>query len=163
LISDFVVYNNYPLSALLLILLVALLMGVALFDLLHGIIPDWINMMIAGSGLLRATMDIGPSLQESILAGSGAIIAFGILREAYSRWRGCHGMGLGDVKFFGAAATWVGFQGLPTLVLIASISGLAFAIIRSLVGFEACRETRIAFGPHLSIGLAYICIFGSIE
>ena len=70
---------------------------------------------------------------------------------------------MGDVKFIGAASIWIGFVGLPMMILIASVSGLTLVLLRNLVGYPTSQTTRLPFGPHLAVGLATVCLFNSIN
>ena len=70
---------------------------------------------------------------------------------------------MGDIKFLSAAAMWIGLAGLPSVILIASASALLFLLMRSLAGTAITNDTRLAFGPHLAIGLAFVTLFGSLH
>jgi leader peptidase (prepilin peptidase)/N-methyltransferase len=148
-------------SLSLLALLCALLASISIIDARHGIIPDWANAAVALSGLLRASLQLGPSLLEALSAAIIALCAFTSLLKIFKYYRGYAAMGLGDVKFLAAAATWTGLLGLPPMILIASISGLAFAVLRCLAGYPLSRTTRLPFGPHLAVALAAVCLINS--
>jgi len=142
--------------------LLALLISVSIIDIRHGIIPDWTNAAIAVIGLLRAYLNNAPSLSEAAFAALLAFCIFASLRHAFACLRGYSGMGMGDVKFMASASTWTGFMGLPSLILVASVSGLAFVFLRNVAGYRTSSTSRLAFGPHLAAGLATVCLFGSI-
>ncbi|HEY7765516.1 MAG TPA: A24 family peptidase [Aestuariivirgaceae bacterium] len=144
-------------SLSLLALLCGLLASISIIDARHGIIPDWANAAMALSGLLRASLHLGPSTIEAAAAAMFTFCAFASLLAIFKYYRGHAGMGLGDVKFLAAAATWTGFMGLPPMILIASISGLSFVLLRSLAGYPLSQSTRLPFGPHLAMGLAVVC------
>ena len=126
----------------------------ALIDIRHGIIPDWLNLTVAGLGLARA-ITVGGSVAGVEAAASGAAIGliFWLLRRLYFEWRKIQGLGLGDVKFLAAAGTWIGIAGLPILLLIAALTALATAAIMQLTGRDMTRRTSLPFGPFLTIGL----------
>ena len=126
----------------------------ALIDIRHGIIPDWLNLTVAGLGLARA-VTVGGSVAGVEAAASGAAIGliFWLLRRLYFEWRKIQGLGLGDVKFLAAAGTWIGIAGLPILLLIAALTALATAAIMQLTGRDMTRRTSLPFGPFLTIGL----------
>jgi leader peptidase (prepilin peptidase)/N-methyltransferase len=145
------------------LILCGLLLTISIIDARCGIIPNWANAAIALTGLGRAAWGMGPSLVEAALA---AVIMFTLvllLHAGFIHWRGRSGIGMGDVKFLAAAAIWTGAMGLPTLILVASISGLLFIIIRSFAGITIDNHTRLAFGPHLAAGLAFVVLFGSLN
>jgi leader peptidase (prepilin peptidase)/N-methyltransferase len=133
--------------------LLALLVLVSWTDSQYLVITNRLNFLLAAAGTSVSTLILKTSVEFVLLQ---ALIAFGffwLLSFTYSRLRRTQGLGGGDVKFLGAAATWVGLAGLPWTVLIASLSGLTFAIIRHLMGHDISASKRLAFGPHLSLGL----------
>jgi leader peptidase (prepilin peptidase)/N-methyltransferase len=135
-------------------LLCVLSAALAWIDLRYGIIPDWLNLAIAGLGLAKAVMTGGP-LSGLEAAGEGAAIGaiFWLLRRLYFALRNLQGLGLGDVKLLAAAGTWVGVAGLPILLLVAASTALASAGIMQLSGRQLTRQTSLPFGPFLAIGL----------
>ncbi|MGD0846502.1 prepilin peptidase [Bradyrhizobium sp.] len=135
----------------------------ALIDIRHGIIPDWLNLSVAGLGLARA-VTVGGSVAGIEAAGSGAAIGliFWLLRRLYFEWRKIQGLGLGDVKFLAAAGIWIGVAGLPILLLIAALTALAAAAIMQLTGRAMTRRTSLPFGPFLTIGLLLALVIQQI-
>jgi leader peptidase (prepilin peptidase)/N-methyltransferase len=126
----------------------------ALIDARRGIIPDWLNLTIAGLGLLKAFTADG--LSAGLLAGcEGAAIGvtFWLFRRLYFAWRKTQGLGLGDVKFLAAAGIWTGIAGLPTLLLTATLTALVVAGGMQWAGRPMTRSTSLSFGPFLALGL----------
>ena len=130
------------------------LLGIVLawIDIRDGIIPDWLNLTVAGLGLAKAAI-VGGFLAgiEAAAAGIASGLIFWLLRRLYFGWRKIQGLGLGDVKFLAAAGIWIGLAGLPTLLLTAALTALAAAAIYS--GRDMNRGTSLPFGPFLTIGL----------
>jgi leader peptidase (prepilin peptidase) / N-methyltransferase len=128
----------------------------AWIDIRHGIIPDWLNLTIAGLGLSKAVM-IGGAPAGLEAACEGAVIGatFWLLRRLYFAFREVQGLGLGDVKFLAAAGIWSGVEGLPMLVLVAALTALACAGLAQLAGRQLSGQTSISFGPFLVIGLLF--------
>jgi leader peptidase (prepilin peptidase) / N-methyltransferase len=147
----------------LLLTLLTVLLCVAVIDSRQAIIPDWCNLVILFSGLGGTAAGQGPALAEAILAVLVACSVVLLLRHIFFICRGQTGLGLGDVKFLSAAAAWTGFEGMPTLVLMASLSGMLYLGVRMLLGLVVASDMRIPFGPHLAAGLAYVSIFGSLN
>lgn len=126
----------------------------ALVDIRHGIIPDWLNLSIAGLGLVKVVVIEGSAAGiEAGCEGVAIGLIFWLLRRLYFRWRNIQGLGLGDVKFLAAAAIWTGIGGLPLLLLIAALTALAAAGVMQLAGQSMTRRTSLPFGPFLAIGL----------
>jgi len=66
---------------------------------------------------------IGAALGYSVFVA----IAF-----AFKKLRGVDGLGRGDAKLLAAGGAWVTWSGLPQIVLIASLLGIAFALAARL-------------------------------
>lgn len=128
--------------------------ALALIDIKRGIIPNGLNLSIAGLGLLKAI--IAGGVTSGIEAGcEGVVIGviFWLLRRLYFALRKAQGLGLGDVKFLAAAGPWIGIAGLPSLLLIATLAALAAAGGLQLAGRNMTRQSSLPFGPFLALGL----------
>jgi leader peptidase (prepilin peptidase)/N-methyltransferase len=126
----------------------------ALIDARRGIIPNWLNLTIAGLGLLKAFSSDG--LSAGLSAGCEGIVigaTFWLFRRLYFVLRKTQGLGLGDVKFLAAAGIWTGIAGLPTLLLTATLTALAVAGGMQWTGRPMTRLTSLSFGPFLALGL----------
>jgi leader peptidase (prepilin peptidase) / N-methyltransferase len=137
-------------------LLCLLGLGLAWIDIRYGIIPDWLNLMIACLGLSKAVIVDGPTAGlEAAYEGAAIGAIFWLLRRLYFVVRQVQGLGLGDVKFLAAAGIWVGVAGLPLLLLVAALTALACTGIMQLAGRPLTGQTSISFGPFLAIGLLF--------
>jgi leader peptidase (prepilin peptidase) / N-methyltransferase len=67
---------------------------------------------------------------------------------------------LGDAKLFSAAGAWVGLEGLPSVLLCASVIAIAFAGVARAGGETVTAVTRIPFGPYLAFGFWIVWIYG---
>lgn len=126
----------------------------AWIDIRDGIIPDWLNLAIAGLGLAKILLT-GDSSAATEAIGEGAVIAgvFWLLRRLYFAFRGIQGLGLGDVKFLGAAGIWVGISGIPLVVLVATLTALTCVGVMQASGRAHTARTSLPFGPFLAAGL----------
>jgi leader peptidase (prepilin peptidase)/N-methyltransferase len=128
--------------------------ALALIDIRRGIIPDGLNLSIACLGLVKIAV-VGGAMAGIEAACEGAVIGliFWLLRRLYFAWRKIQGLGLGDVKFLAAATLWIGIVGIPTLLLVATLTALAAAGSLKLAGRGMTRQTSLPFGPFLATGL----------
>jgi leader peptidase (prepilin peptidase) / N-methyltransferase len=126
----------------------------AWIDIRDGIIPDWLNLAIAGLGLVKITMtgDLSAAI-EAIGEGVAIGALFWLLRRLYFSFRGVQGLGLGDVKLLGAAGIWVGIAGIPPVLLVATMTALICAGVMQLSGRALTAQTSLSFGPFLAAGL----------
>jgi leader peptidase (prepilin peptidase) / N-methyltransferase len=132
----------------------------AWIDIRDGIIPDWMNLTIAGLGFANAIMIDGlPAALEAVVEGAAVGAIFWLLRRLYFVVRKVQGLGLGDVKLLAAAGIWVGIAGLPILLLIATMAALACAGIMQLARRPLTARTSMSFGPFLAIGLLFAYSF----
>jgi leader peptidase (prepilin peptidase)/N-methyltransferase len=141
-------------AATLLVLLALASLTLAWIDLRRGIIPDWLNLAIAAAGLARAWLLAG--WDASLAAALEGVVIGAIvlaLRWLYFRFRGRHGLGLGDVKLLAASATWIGVTGIPMQLLVGSITALLAAVLVHLNGRSLTRQSVLPFGPFLALGL----------
>jgi leader peptidase (prepilin peptidase) / N-methyltransferase len=128
--------------------------ALTLIDIRHGIIPDGVNLAIAGLGVLNDAVSDGLMTGACSVIEAVAIGAiFWLLRRLYFAWRKFDGLGLGDVKFLAAATPWIGVAGIPMLLLIATLAALAAAGGLRLAGHAMTRQTSLPFGPFLATGL----------
>jgi leader peptidase (prepilin peptidase)/N-methyltransferase len=136
--------------------LIMAVVWIAYIDMLTFRIPDFasLTILIAGSFTI---FYVNPTLLFVHLAsGVSAYCAFWIMGELLFRFKGLDMLGLGDAKLFGAGAVWVGFMGLPSLLLVAASTGIAYSLISK-------RHTkRVPFGPFLGLGTLIIWIYGPI-
>lgn len=91
---------------------------------------------------------------------------FAFIAKLYRRIRGRDGLGLGDAKLLGALGAWVGWQGLPTVVLYAAGAGLLWALARSLVRPGRFKpldpKQRLPFGPFLCLAGWLVWLYGPL-
>jgi len=68
---------------------------------------------------------------------------------AFKLVTGKEGMGFGDFKLLAALGAWFGWQALPLLILLSSITGALVGV--GLIVFRSHdRATPIPFGPYLA-------------
>jgi leader peptidase (prepilin peptidase)/N-methyltransferase len=147
-------------AATFLALLCLASVSLAWIDLRYGIIPDWLNLLIAVIGLARALLFEG---WEAALGAGSEGIAIGaiawLLRRLYFMFRKYQGIGLGDVKLLAASGIWIGLAGVPVQLLVGSCAALAAAGGLHLAGRTMTRQTSLPFGPFLALGLLVTLVF----
>jgi leader peptidase (prepilin peptidase) / N-methyltransferase len=117
---------------------------------------------LAGIGFAQSLILDLPPLPE---AAAGAMFGSGLfflMGKAFRRWRGYAGLGLGDIKFAGAAGLWIGLQGVPIMILAASLSALVFVALQALVRRSFDRRAPLPFGPFLCTGTLLTWLFNSV-
>jgi leader peptidase (prepilin peptidase)/N-methyltransferase len=97
-----------------------------------------------------------------VLGAFAGFAALALIASVYRRVRGREGLGLGDAKLLAAAGAWLGWHGLPSVVLIAAVSALAVALAAASGGGKLAWTSRIAFGPHLALAFWLVWLFGPV-
>lgn len=131
------------------VLLVALVQ-LARIDFATHRLPNLITFPLLAAGLLWSfgtALDWYPHLLGAAL-GYGVFWAVEVL---YRLVRKRDGLGRGDAKLLAVGGAWCGAWALPVIVLIASVSALAYVLPKG----EA-RDARIPFGPFLAVGIAVV-------
>jgi leader peptidase (prepilin peptidase)/N-methyltransferase len=113
-------------------------------------LPDWLTLPLAALGLWASHHLALDDLILRVAAMLAGYLLLYLIAEAFMRWRKVDALGLGDAKLFGAAGAWLGFDGLADVLLWASLTALAVALLAWLAGYAIRRDTQIPFGPFLA-------------
>jgi len=138
------------------------LLALAAIDLRHLLLPDALCLPLIPAGLAVAWLLDPALLPDHLLGALLGFVAFAAIALVYRRLRGREGLGMGDAKLLAAAGAWLGWLALPSVVLIAAVVGLALALAGALAGGKLTWTSRIAFGPHLALGLWLVWLFGPV-
>jgi len=142
------------------------LLALALMDFHHFVLSDILVLPLLALGLLVSFLiswDIGMASVLGALIGGGSALA---VRMLYRLVRSRDGLGLGDVKLLTAAGAWVSWQGLPSVVFLASVSALVACLalwaFTSRAQLSLNSAQRVPFGIFLAIGLWIVWLHGPI-
>ena len=126
------------------------LIALTFIDYDTKLLPDQITIPLLWVGIFCSAFLAGTvPLPDAVI---GAIAGYLFLWSTYWIFKlitGKEGMGYGDFKLFAALGAWLGWQALPSVILIAALSGLAYALSRSILYRQSAREP-IPFGPFLA-------------
>ena len=139
-----------------------MLLASAWIDARHYLLPDALVLPLIPAGLAVSWVVAPESLVDHLL---GAAIGYGglaLIATLYRRLRGREGLGAGDAKLMAAAGAWVAWQGLPSVLLVASLAGLLVAVARAARGHRLAGESKLAFGPYLAFGLWLVWLVGPL-
>lgn len=140
-----------------------LLLALAALDIAEFWLPDALTATLAGAGLVTGLLGVDPPLIDRIIGGVGGFVALWAIGAAYERLRHREGLGGGDPKLLGAIGLWLGWRLLPTVVLLAALTGLAIVLVGLLRGRGAGLGDRMPFGALLAIAAypAWLFLLGS--
>jgi leader peptidase (prepilin peptidase)/N-methyltransferase len=130
----------------------ATLLALALIDLDTQFLPDDLTLPLMWAGLVAAALGWLPiTLSESVFGAAAGYLSLWLVSNAFRLIRGKEGMGAGDFKLLAALGAWLGWQVLPSVILLASAVGAVIGI--GLIVFRRHdRDVPIPFGPYLAGG-----------
>jgi leader peptidase (prepilin peptidase)/N-methyltransferase len=138
------------------------LLALAAIDIRELLLPDFLTLPLIAAGLAAAAL-LEPWTMEPRVIGAAAGALFVILiRWLYWRLRRREGIGLGDAKLLAAAGAWVQWDGLPSVVLIGALAGLAGALLHRKGGARVAATDPVPFGACLCFGLWIVWLYGPL-
>ena len=143
-------------EALMAIGLSCALVAISLIDADHQIIPDSIAIPLLWVGLIMSlfhplagtdTLFIAP--QDAVVGAVAGYLSLWSVYQLFKLITGKEGMGYGDFKLLAALGAWLGWQALPTIILMSAVVGAIIGIV--LIIFRGRdRQIPIPFGPYLA-------------
>jgi leader peptidase (prepilin peptidase)/N-methyltransferase len=135
--------------------LAVILLRLSWIDMKEHRLPDIYTIPLILAGLIMSTAEGNAVLIASLIGGAIGFVVFAVIGQLFFVRTGREGLGLGDAKLFAAAGTWLGWAALPSVLLIASLSALVFALVANK------RSVGIAFGPWIALGFIVVWYFQS--
>jgi len=146
-------------TTLWILLLSWALLALTVIDLDHQLLPDVLVLPLLWLGLL---VNLDGTLAPLTAAVLGAVIGYGALWSVYWAFRlitGKEGMGHGDFKLMGAMGAWLGWQALPGVILLASLTGV-IAAVAMMVSGRLARGQPMPFGPFIAVA-GWLALLGT--
>ncbi|WP_020649325.1 prepilin peptidase [Solimonas variicoloris] len=125
------------------------LLALAVIDLRTQLLPDDLTLPLLWLGLLLALFPVFAGLRDAVLGAMAGYLVLWSIYWLFKLTTGKEGMGYGDFKLLAALGAWLGWQALPTIVLLSSVVGAVVGV--GLVLFRRHdRQIPIPFGPYLA-------------
>ncbi len=125
------------------------LWALTLIDYDHQLLPDSITLPLLWLGLLLNTQNLLTPLNDALWGAVGGYLSLWCVYWTFKLITGKEGMGYGDFKLLAALGAWMGWQALPTIILLSSFVGAVVGI--SLIIFQGRSKNQpIPFGPYLA-------------
>ena len=140
--------------------LVATLVALAFIDMDTQFLPDDLTLPLMWAGIASAALGWIPiTLGASVGGAAAGYLSLWFVFHAYRLIRRKEGMGAGDFKLLAALGAWMGWQLIPSIILLASAVGAVVGI--ALIVFRRHdRDVPIPFGPYLAGGGIAALFFG---
>ena len=114
------------------------------------------------AGLAVAWAQGGEAPLDQAIGAAAGFLALAGAAAAYRAMRKTEGLGLGDAKLLAAGGAWLGWAGLPSMLLIAALGALLFLGIERLAGQARAVDDPTPFGPFLAGGLWTVWLLGPL-
>jgi leader peptidase (prepilin peptidase)/N-methyltransferase len=120
-----------------------------MIDYDHQILPDNITLPLLWLGLIANSFNTLVDFRDAFWGAIAGYLLLWLVYWVFKLVTGKEGMGYGDFKLLAVLGAWMGWQALPTIIILSSLSG---AIVGgTLILFGRDRHQPIPFGPYLAI------------
>ncbi len=148
-----IIANHFGISlaTITALLLTWALIALSIIDFDHSVLPDDITLPFLWLGLFFSLFPVFQNSEDCILGAIAGYLTLWTIYWLFKGLTGKEGMGYGDFKLLAMLGAWLGWQALPSVILIASILGALIGIY--LMIFQGRDKNQpIPFGPFLAIG-----------
>lgn len=140
-----------------------LLLALSATDIRTRRLPDVLTLATLAAGLVAAALLDRPLFLDHLAGAALGYVAFVTVETVYRWLRKVDGLGRGDAKLLAALGAWVGWQGLPTVVLVASATAIGVILISQWMRREpVTATTSVAFGPFLALAGWLVWVGGPV-
>lgn len=126
------------------------LLCASLVDLKHFILPDSLTLPLLWAGLLINVAGYFAMLQDAVIGAAAGYLALWSVYWMFKLLCNKEGLGHGDFKLTAALGAWLGWQALPTIILLAAFGGIAAGLVL-IAGRRMQASQPMPFGPFLAI------------
>jgi len=128
-------------------------------DLDHQLLPDQLTLLLLWLGLFFSLFNLFTNSHDAIIGAIAGYSIFALTQYLFFAATGKTGMGQGDYKFLAGIAGFLGWQMIPFVILIASLTGIIFALTQMTLK-RSFKSTPIPFGPYLAVAGWIALIWG---
>ena len=147
---------GFGVAALLAACLSWSLLALAAIDYDTMLLPDSITQPLLWLGLLANLFGVFVPLATAVVGAMAGYLALWIIFWGFKLLTGKEGMGYGDFKLLAALGAWLGWQQLPSIILVSAAVGSVVGL--GLIALKSHdRSKPIPFGPYLAAA-GWICL-----
>jgi leader peptidase (prepilin peptidase)/N-methyltransferase len=158
-VAGYVIYGWTPLLAARLAFACAMVVLFAI-DLEHHLLPNVITVPGIVIGFVLSFF-LPPGWQPSLIglvAGGGVLFA---IAEAYYRFRGIEGLGMGDVKMLSMIGAFLGWKLMLVTLVLSSFAGSVIGVGVIALG-RGGMKAALPFGTFLAVGALTAAVAGDV-
>jgi leader peptidase (prepilin peptidase)/N-methyltransferase len=133
------------------------MIALAFIDLDVQLLPDRITLPLLWIGLLVNLNDVFTGIHSAVIGAVAGYLLLWVIYWTYKLISSKEGLGRGDFKLLAVIGAWFGWEMLPLVILLSSLTGAMAGIVLVLLGKQE-RDTPIPFGPYL-VGGSFVALF----
>jgi len=119
-------------------------------DLDYHLLPDQLTLLLLWIGLFCSIFHLFCGSADAIMGAIAGYAIFALTQLLFKAVTHKTGMGQGDFKFLAALGAFLGWQLLPLIILLASVSGMIFACTYMVIK-RHFKSVPLPFGPYLAV------------
>lgn len=132
-------------------LLISMLMTLAWIDIRTGLLPDVLTKSGAAIGLIVHAWAGWAPFSSAVIGCFAGYLSLWVFFQLYRIATHKVGMGYGDFKLFAMLGAWLGWESLAPILLVASLSAMAVAVVGIAIK-RLTMQSTMPFGPYLAFG-----------
>lgn len=158
-------YFGFSWSLVFALLFSSYLICGSFIDYDHKILPDQLTLPLVWFGLFAALFVTNPlpsfalDLKSAVIGALAGYLTLWSIYWLFKIVTGKEGMGHGDFKLLAAIGAFVGYQLLPMVIILSTVTGAILGIAAMVISKKG-RDHKIPFGPFLSIAGFITLIWG---
>ncbi len=138
------------------------LLALSVMDIRTFWLSDALTLPLVAGGILAGWLLESEHLTDHLFGAAAGWAGLVLIGYLYRLLRHRPGLGHGDAKLLAAGGAWLGWQGLGSVLLIASFAALLAAMVLRFAGVKIGAQSPLAFGAFLSFGIWTVWLYGPI-
>lgn len=139
-----------------------ILLALAWIDRKTMLLPDFLTLPLAVAGLAVILVIAPERMLDHVMGMAMGFVGLSLVSWGYRIVRRREGLGGGDAKLLGALGAWLGWQGLPSVLLLAAFGGLLAVLLQAMRGLPVRVDRPMPFGPWLCLGGWLVWLYGPL-
>lgn len=161
-ISGFIAWRfSYSFEVLPALIFAWAMIALAFIDMETQLLPNEITLPLLWAGLLVNLNGSFTDIRSAVIGAAAGYFVLWLVYMCFKLITGREGMGYGDFKLLAVIGAWLGWQMLPLVILLSSLTA-TIAGIGLIVIAKYGRQVVIPFGPYLVAG-GFIALFWGIR
>lgn len=150
---------GYGAAGFIAVVITWLLVALTFIDADKMLLPDEITLPMLWLGLIASLFNVFGTPQQAIIGAAAGYLSLWSVYWAFKLLTGKEGMGYGDFKLLAALGAFVGWQGLPVIIILSSLVGAVVGIAMIVTKKNEAGQA-IPFGPYLAVAGWLTLLYG---